>query len=77
MSDRFSEKRINGKFCVKLRKNESDIVQCSPRLVEEELWRSQVFMSDINGLKRVARMLKVMKEVFVQDLAEPMKMLKK
>jgi hypothetical protein len=34
-------------------------------------------MSDINGLKRVARMLKVMKEVFVQDLAEPMKMLKK
>jgi hypothetical protein len=39
-------------------------VQWSPRLVEEELMRRQVFLSGINGSKRIARMWKLMKIVF-------------
>jgi len=36
-----------------------------------------MFLSDINGSKRVARTWKIMKEVVVQALTEVMKMLKK
>jgi len=36
-----------------------------------------VFLSSINCSKRVARTWKVMKEVFVQDLTEPMKVFKR
>jgi hypothetical protein len=34
-------------------------------------------LSDMNTVKRVLRMWKMMKEVVIQDLTEPMKMLKK
>jgi hypothetical protein len=42
----------------------------------EKLWKSQVFLSGINRSKKVTRTWKIMKEV-VQDLTDPMKMLKK
>jgi hypothetical protein len=37
----------------------------------------KVFLSGMNDLQRVARMRKMIKEVVVQDLTGPMKMLKK
>jgi hypothetical protein len=51
-------------------------VQCSTRLRGQKLRKSQVFLSGINGSWKVMRMWK-MKEVAIQDLTEPMKMLKK
>jgi hypothetical protein len=39
------------------------LVQYSPRLVEEKLGRSQVFLISINCSKRVARTWKMMKEM--------------
>jgi hypothetical protein len=52
------------------------LVQCSLRLIEEKLYKRQVFMCDINGSRRVVKTWKVIKEVVVQDLREPMKMSK-
>jgi uncharacterized membrane-anchored protein YjiN (DUF445 family) len=42
-----------------------------------EAIKSQVFLDGISGLKSVVRMWKVMEEIVIQDLTEPMKMLKK
>jgi hypothetical protein len=39
-------------------------------------YENQEFLSDIYGSKRIARTWKTMKEVIVQDLKQPMKMLK-
>jgi hypothetical protein len=36
---------------------------------------SDVFLSDVNSSKKVARIWKMMKEVVVQDVTEPMRML--
>jgi hypothetical protein len=60
MSDRFLEQRINTKFRVQSGKNK--------KLMGEKVWKIQVFLSGINGSKRV--------KVVAQDLTEPMKMLK-
>jgi hypothetical protein len=43
----------------------------------ESLLKSQVFSNGISGSKTVARAWKVMKEVVVKELIEPMKMLRK
>jgi len=40
-------------------------------------YESEVFLSSINGSKRVTRTWKLMKDVVDQDLREPMKILKK
>jgi hypothetical protein len=39
----------------------------------EKLIKGQVFSSCVNGSKRVARTWKMMKEVVVQDVSEPIK----
>jgi hypothetical protein len=43
----------------------------------EKLGKSKMFLSGINDSKRVARTWNLMKEVVVQDLTEPIKMLNK
>jgi hypothetical protein len=52
-------------------------VQCFPKFIREKLRKVQCFLIGINGLKRVTRSWKMMKAVVFQDVAEPMKMLKK
>jgi len=49
------------------------LVQCSPSLMDE----SQVFLNGINSSKRVMSTWKMTKGVFIQDLTELMKLLKK
>jgi hypothetical protein len=49
------------------------LVQCSPRLIEEEIRKSQEFLSCMNGSKRVARTWKMIKEMVDQDLTESTK----
>jgi hypothetical protein len=77
MSDQFLEQQINIKFCVKLGTNASDTCAVLSEAYVGETMRSQVFLSSINGSKRVARMWKGMKEVVIQYLTDPMKMLEK
>jgi predicted secreted protein len=76
MSDQFSEKRINVKFCVKLGKNSSDT--CA---VLSETYRGEATKKFKrfywHKRFRLARTWKMLKEVVVQGLTEPMKMLKK
>jgi len=48
-----------------------------PKTYRGEAIKNQVFLSGINGSKRVTRTWKMIKEVFVQDLTEPMKIFKK
>jgi hypothetical protein len=43
----------------------------------EKLRKSQVFLTGINGSKRVAITCMMMKEVVIHDLTEPMNILKK
>jgi len=50
------------------------LVHCSPRLGKSY---EKVFMNDLNGSKTVVRTWNIMKQVVVQDLKEPMKMVKK
>jgi SpoU rRNA methylase family enzyme len=45
--------------------------------MREKQWKSEVFLSGIDGSKRVARRPKVMKVIVIQDLTEPMEVLKK
>jgi hypothetical protein len=52
------------------------LVFCCLRL-QGRLCEKVVFLSGINGSKRVARMWKMMKDLIVQDLTEPLKMWKK
>jgi hypothetical protein len=52
MNDRFSEQRINIKFCMKLGKNASDTCATLSKAYGEKLWKSQVFLSGINDSKR-------------------------
>jgi hypothetical protein len=42
-----------------------------------EAVRSQVFLSGMNSSERVTRMWKMVEEVVIQDLIDPMRMLKK
>jgi hypothetical protein len=51
------------------------LAQCSLRLMGGTVKKSGVF-GDINGLKRAVRTWKMMKEVVIQDLKEPMKISK-
>jgi hypothetical protein len=53
------------------------LVQRSPRIMGETLWKIQVFLSGIHSSERVASSWKMMIEVVVQDLTESMKFLKK
>jgi hypothetical protein len=77
MSDRFLEQRINIKFCVELGTNARDTcARPFEAYGREGMKRSRVFLSDMDDSKRVARKWKMMKEVVVQDLTEPIKMLK-
>jgi hypothetical protein len=63
MSDLFLEQRINIKFCVKLGRNASDTCgMLSEACGGEALKKSQVFLSGINGSKRVRRTWKIMKK---------------
>jgi hypothetical protein len=73
MSGLFLEQRINIKLRAKLGKNASDVGAVfsdayGGRISYEE---SQVFVNGINGSKTFARTWKVVKEVVVQDLSEP------
>jgi hypothetical protein len=43
----------------------------------EAMKKFKVFLSGINDSKRIARMWKITEEVDVQDLTEPMKIVKK
>jgi hypothetical protein len=74
MSDRFLQQRINIKFCVQLGSNVI-LVQCSPKIIGEKLWKSWVFLSGINTPIRIARTWKMMKKMVVQYHTEPMNML--
>jgi hypothetical protein len=60
------------KTCVFLR---LDTKMSDRFLKATKLWKCRVFLSAVNGSKRVANTWKLMKEVTVQDLPEPMKML--
>jgi hypothetical protein len=51
------------------------LVQCSPRLMGVSLRKCKVFLSGINDSKRVTRTWKMTKELVVQDLTEPMRIL--
>jgi len=53
------------------------LVQCSSRVIEEKVWKGQMFLSGISSSGSVARKRKMMKEVAVPNLLELMKMLKK
>jgi hypothetical protein len=44
------------------------LVQFSARFLGEKLWKSQMFLSAINGSKRVARTCKMMKEVVDENV---------
>jgi hypothetical protein len=48
MSDNLLGQQMNTALCVKLGRNVT-LMQCSPRFMAEKLWKSQVFLSDING----------------------------
>jgi hypothetical protein len=52
------------------------LVQWSPRIMGEKLWKSWVFLNGINGSKTVAGRWNMMEQMVVQNLTEPMKMLK-
>jgi hypothetical protein len=62
---------------MKLGRNASDSCTVLSEAYGGEDMKSQVFVSAINSSKRFARTCKMMKEVVIQDLTEPMKMLKK
>jgi hypothetical protein len=62
---------------VKLGKNASDTCAVLYEALKGEAVKSQVFLSDINDLKRVERTWKIMKEVIVKDFTEPTKMSKR
>jgi len=76
MSDRFLEQQIDITFCVKLGKNESDTCTLLSEAYEEKVWMYASVLSSMNGSKRVIRTWK-MKEVVIQYLTKPMKMLKR
>jgi hypothetical protein len=58
-------------------KNANDICAMLYETYGGESAKSQVFCYGINGSKRVARTWKIVNEVVVQDLTEPMKTSKK
>jgi len=67
---------MNIKFYVKLEKNESDM--CSTfRGLWRRSYKNVKYFCDINCSKKVARTWNMMKKVVVQDVKEPMKMIKK
>jgi uncharacterized metal-binding protein len=52
---RFSEQRINIKFCTKLKNNASDTCEILSEVYGGKAVKSKVFSSGINGPKRVAK----------------------
>jgi hypothetical protein len=74
MSDRFLEQEININFCVKLGNNASDTCSMLSEAYGGEAMKKSSAFKSTNGLKRVIRQWKMMKE---ENLTEPMKMLKK
>jgi hypothetical protein len=57
---------------VKLGKNATDI-QCCPRFKGGEAMKKSRVSEWLNSSKRVVRTWKIIKEVVIQDLTEPMK----
>jgi trimethylamine:corrinoid methyltransferase-like protein len=74
MGDLFLEQQISIKVCVKLGKNANDTCAMLSVAYGEEVMKSRVFLSGINGSES-HRTWKMMKEVVIQDLTELMKML--
>jgi len=55
MSDKFLEQQINIKFCVKLGKNANDTFAVLFEAYGGEAMKSRMFLSGVNGSKRVIR----------------------
>jgi len=70
-SDRFLEQRINIKFWVKLGRNANDTLA----ILSEAMRKSSVFECH-KRFEKVTRTWKMMKEMVVQDITKPVKMLK-
>jgi hypothetical protein len=70
------EQRITIKCRVKSGNNASDTCEMLSGAYGGEALKNEVFLSPINRSERVTRMWMMMEEVVIQDLTEPMKMLK-
>jgi hypothetical protein len=65
MNDRFSERRIKVKFCVKSEKNASDTCAIFCEVYEERLRKIQVFLNGINCSKKPHILKLQMKTLFI------------
>jgi hypothetical protein len=77
MSGRFLEQRINIKFYVKLGENATDTCAMLSEAYGGEALTKSCVLERPKRFKRVASTWKMMKEVVVRDLTEPMRTLKK
>jgi hypothetical protein len=76
LSDQFLQQQTNIKFCMKLGSNASDTCE----MISEAYWEEHTKDSSVfewhKWFKEGQKMWKMMKEVVIQDLTKPIKMLK-